>query len=224
MRLPSILASLVVLTAVGIVALFRHDLFSGHRQEVPSDVANEMMRLRAELGTLKESVQVSERFSRVAVQTASLKPAGAFEPALEATKAEHERGPDKSKPAGRPLADWEVTDRLDRRLRGEAPDPNWSKPTQKLITDHVKQGLPAESQVVSIECGRTLCRVESRHPDLKVYKRFVDDALLFPQGGWEGPIMTAITGRDPNVKSNSYLFRTAADAEGVTVEETPPNP
>ena len=47
--------------------------------------------------------------------------------------------------------------------------------------------MAPESKVGSIECRRTVCRVESQHPNLDVYRQFVDNAVLFPHGGGMGP-------------------------------------
>jgi len=61
-----------------------------------------------------------------------------------------------------------------------------------------------------------MCRVKAQHSSLDVYNRFVNNALLFPQGGWDGPVMTEIVNPGAEqVISVAYLFREGEDVEKI---------
>jgi hypothetical protein len=220
MTVPRTLACILMTVVVSLVLLFAREgswFGSGKRQPSGPD---EVARLRAELEELKQSVKISEKFARVAVQSVATSRAAPIDSKPEQGSKESEAargapprriGPDEN----------EIAKRLEQRFSDEKPDPSWSPASQRLITEHVRKGIPTESQVRSIECRRTVCRVESQHPSMEVYKKFVDDALLFPQGGWDGPVMTSILSRSPEVRALGYLFRPGEDLEPMLTEVTP---
>jgi len=112
----------------------------------------------------------------------------------------------------------EVRVTLDSRFGTESSDPKWSRATSVLIDSHIHSGLPGGSQVTSVECHTTLCRVESKHANLTGYRKFVDEALLFPKGGWSGPIITQILNPgapDKEVVSVAYLLREGQDISEI---------
>jgi hypothetical protein len=214
------MACILMTVVVSLALLFAREgswFGSGKRQPHEPD---EVARMRAELEELKQSVKVSESFARVAVQSVATNHATPVD-----SKREHvseEREPAREAPPRRRAPDEnEIAKRLEQRFSDEKPDPSWSPASQRLITEHVRQGIPTESRVRSIECRRTVCRVESQHPSMDVYKKFVDDALLFPQGGWDGPVMTSILSRSPEVKALGYLFRPGEDLEPLLTEVAP---
>jgi hypothetical protein len=218
MTLPRALACLLATVMVSVlVFVVRQGPWLGGSKERPPHGSDEIARMRAELNDLKQSVRVSEGFARAAVQ--SVAPSRAVDPRGRPVTPEGEprpgatgrRGPDEN----------EISKRLERRFADEKPDPAWSKGAQSLITEHVQKGVPPESKVGSIECRRTVCRVQSQHPNLDVYKKFVDDAVLFPHGGWNGPVMTSIVSRQPEIKAYAYLFREGENLEQMLTEESP---
>jgi hypothetical protein len=217
MTLSRALACLLATTFVSLLVLgVRQGFWLGATKESTRGGSDEMARLRAEIDELKQSVKVSEGFARAAVQSVTpLRAESKSGPGTPESES-RQRGTGASGPD-----EQEITRRLERRFEDEKPDPSWSKASQRLVTEHVHRGVPPESKVQAIECRRTMCRVESQHPTFEVYKKFVDDALLFPDGGWDGPVMISITSRHPDVKAIGYLFREGEDLEPLMMQESP---
>jgi hypothetical protein len=115
--------------------------------------------------------------------------------------------------------DVEVRAKLDGYFDNQRPDPAWSKQATVLLDNHIYKGIPSGSKLLSVECRSSICRVESTHASTAVYQKFVDEALLFHQGGWDGPIMTQITnpGVEP-VVSVAYLLRNGEDMEKIVAQ------
>jgi hypothetical protein len=110
----------------------------------------------------------------------------------------------------------EIRLKLSDRFTAEPPDVTWGKPALALLDSHLHAGLPDGSRLVSIECHRTMCRVEAQHSSLDVYHRFVNNALLFPEGGWNGPVMTQIVNPgQESVSSVAYLLRDGGSFESL---------
>ena len=219
MTLSRALSCLLAVTLVScFLFLLQRGYFAGRSKEPLPSGSNDVAQLRAELEELKQSVKVSEGFARAAVQ--SVAPIRAVDQKSARSVAEGEPSPGAAPTSG--PDDREITRRLEQRFADEKTDPGWSKPSQQIITTHVHQGIPPESKVKSIECRRTMCRVESQHPSFDVYKKFLDEALLFPHGGWDGPVMTSVLSRSPEVKAVGYLFRAGEDLEPLLAPESPP--
>lgn len=162
---------------------------------------NEVAQVRAEIADLRERVAATNRIAVSAVQVAENEHAVPS----EAAAVEPPADPTPSKVA---LSDEEMRARLSNKFNGEPRDPAWGRPALSLLDGHIRAGLPAGSHITSIECRRTMCRVEAQHKDLEVYQRFVNEALLFPQGGWKGPVMTQIVNPgSEQVASIAYLLR-----------------
>jgi hypothetical protein len=163
----------------------------------------ELARLHDELAGLRERVAASGRSATLAMRMAADRPA----PAEPAAAPEHSAA---SEPAGpKPvMTGAEIRARLSDRFSTEQPDLTWSKPALALLDSHLHAGLPEGSHLVSLECHRTMCRVEAQHRSMSVYDDFVHNAFVFRDGGWQGPSMTQIVNRGPDeVTSVGYLLR-----------------
>ncbi len=201
---------LIVVAALAIPAV----AWMRHAAATPVDsspkASEEVAQVRTELADLREHVEQSRRLAVSAAQgtaAARLEPAAA--PTQQAAQAPTELLPPKSAPS-----DEEVRARLTSHFTSESTDPAWSKPALSLISGHIQAGLPAGSQITSIECHRTMCRVESKHSSLEVYDHFLNDALLFPGGGWAGPIMVQVANPAAGAKdvtSVAFLLREGVD-------------
>jgi hypothetical protein len=167
--------------------------------------SGDVAKLHAELASLRERVDASGRSAALAVRMAAAGP-----PAAEPSAGSEAAPPVPAEPA-RPkftMTSEEIRLKLSDRFTSDPPDVTWAKPALALLDSHLHAGLPEGSRLVSIECHRTMCRIEAQHSNLDVYHRFVNNALLFPEGGWNGPVVTQIVnpGQEP-VSSVAYLLR-----------------
>jgi len=169
----------------------------------------ELAKLHQELADLRERVNTSDRSAALAIKLAAAAPAVADSAA--ASESEPSAAVEQARPKFT-LTREEMRSRLNERFTAERADLGWSKPAQALIDRHLQAGLPDGSHLLSVDCRRTMCRVEAQHSNLEVYHRFVDKALLFRGGGWNGPVMTGILNPgDAQVNSVAYLLRDGAD-------------
>ncbi|HEX3764257.1 MAG TPA: hypothetical protein VHW23_36435 [Kofleriaceae bacterium] len=165
----------------------------------------ELATLHAEVVGLRQRVEVSDRSSAMAVRLAVARPPAADQGSAAPVSAATE-------PTRYAATTAQISTRLRDQFGGESADAAWSQPAQALLDGHLRAGLPDGSRVVAVECRRTMCRVEAEHASLEVYAHFVNDALLFPHGGWGGPVMTQLMNQTgPQITSVAYLLREGED-------------
>jgi hypothetical protein len=174
--------------------------------DTPAPAAStEITGLHAELAGLRQRVDASDRSATTAMRLALATPQAGSAAPNAAVSAEPARPVYTATAA-------QIDARLTNRFGHEPADAAWSRPAQALLDSHIRAGLPDGSRVVSLECRQTMCRVESEHTSLAIYARFVNEALLFPTGGWNGPVMTQILSQaGPQITSVAYLLRDGED-------------
>jgi len=211
-RIPWIVAGVVsaLLVIVGMAAMPQKPAKQVH-DATSQNSTDEVAQLRAEVADLRQSAAVSNGALLAAAKDLRQAPANPQEKQIEQVV-------DPDQPKEQP-SDVEVRAKLDGQFNSQRADPSWSKQTTTLLNNHISQGIPSGSKVVSIECKSSMCRVESKHNDVATYQKYVNEALLFPQGGWDGPLMTQITnpGVEP-VTSVAYLLRDGEDMERIATQ------
>jgi hypothetical protein len=128
-------------------------------------------------------------------------PAAASEEELEAQRARDEQ---------------QQRERLDAELSREQPDRSWEDAA--ALPDRLRGALPDGSAIVSIDCGSSLCRVITSHPDLESYQRFQQRAFMRadPENPtlWRGAAafmrLDSPADEPTSVRASAYLSRNEA--------------
>jgi hypothetical protein len=89
-------------------------------------------------------------------------------------------------------------------------DPAWSGEARGRAQDGLARTLPEGSTALSVRCGGSMCRIETRHRDMDHYRHFVDQALMEPATAlWNGGFFSSVVGTsaDGEVTVVSFLAR-----------------
>lgn len=86
---------------------------------------------------------------------------------------------------------------------------NWGDGAATEVRTKVVARLPKDSQLRSIECRESMCRLETSHHDEETYRAFVSRSLSSPDFNWQGtmafvPLRTDSSGEITTV---AYLMR-----------------
>src|SRR5262249_33255912 len=99
----------------------------------------------------------------------------------------------------------------------ERGDPSWSPDAQRRAQDGLKRTLPQGSSAVSVRCGDSMCRIETRHQDMEEYRRFVDGALMTPTTAlWNGGFFSSVVS-SPDRGAVSVVSFLARDGQPLPV-------
>lgn len=98
---------------------------------------------------------------------------------------------------------------IESRFLVESFDPSWSKESARQLRNQVLDILQSHSDLVSVDCHISMCKIETRHPDLDAYRAFVKDGLFSPKFKWDGPGMATLERTEPDgaVVAVAYLGR-----------------
>src|SRR5262249_44489959 len=141
----------------------------------PASNSEEMLKVHAEIANLRARSEATSQVAVSALRVANGDQRAPKEPReIRPEVSQDSTGSASQRTA---ISDDELYTKLERRFSSEAPDPSWSVPASTLLNEHIHAGLPAGSQISSIECHRTMCRVEAQHSSLDIYNRFVSNAL-----------------------------------------------
>ena len=100
--------------------------------------------------------------------------------------------------------------RLDAVFAAEQTDAAWAARTRSRIADQVAAVAPATSEMRSLECHASFCRLETVHESIATYRTFLERAFLDASRHiGEGPAFTTLLGErgDGRVVAVSYLGR-----------------
>jgi hypothetical protein len=115
----------------------------------------------------------------------------------------------------------EVLDHLDGVFDHEKEDRTWTASTTARAK--ISALLPATSELRSIECRTSMCRIETAHHDPESYQRFVRTAFMDPETRlWNGGAFSKVLpGQDGQgtVITVAYLAR---EGQGLPSEFPPP--
>ncbi|MGK3984788.1 hypothetical protein WME99_17210 [Sorangium sp. So ce136] len=115
-----------------------------------------------------------------------------------------------------------IRERLDERFARERRDPAWTVDAQRTAESRVAGAIPETSEVRSIECRASMCRIETTHQDLNQYQQFVHRAFMNPETHlWNGGFFATLLGEpaDGRVTTVAYLAR-----EGEALPSIPDAP
>jgi hypothetical protein len=199
----------VVIASLLLVAATAFQLVERRRQGAEVD------RLQAKMASLTEAQEAAQR--RAAAEGAARKrPMVAAAPAVAApVTAAPDQEAAAAQPAGkesarRPLEVGEVRDRFEDRFAHERPDAAWSGNAQTAVQAKLAPKLPATSELTSVECRASLCRVETVHASLATYRQFLDASFVVPDGQpWKGSVFSTPLGERPDGRTAfvTYLMR-----------------
>lgn len=106
-----------------------------------------------------------------------------------------------------------MRNQLEAIFSREPIDADWTERTRQLVRGHVGDVIPEGSSPLSIECRRSVCRIEVAHKDAADSKRFVDQAFRDRRTRlWKEPYFSAVRAdsTDDKVVTISYVARDGA--------------
>lgn len=221
MSSSKIWTGIVVVCVVAVGALAWKRITFAHDVKRDTKQAHELEQLRADVANLRASVQNTERTAISAAWAASKPHLVAAEAPAEAARAPAETPAQDSPPPAASLTSDEIQTLMQSRFELESQDPTWSRGAAARITDQVARNITPNSRVVSVDCRRSLCRIESRHDDLDAYRRFATEALAVHDGSWNGTITSSLlgTGKERELTSVGYLVRPGENFEQLVAAE-----
>jgi hypothetical protein len=205
-----------MLRLIGVVALLTACVFAYISHE--RGVGDELARLRRQTTELQTSLDQNavrtgaglaavSKLSDLAVARAQ-----AAAPAPAPDKAERPRpGRDESAPDhAPPPSPAEMTAHYQQAFSQESIDRDWSSSARTKFQTGASTLLPKASEIVSLECRTSICRVQVRHHSLEDYRAFTQDAYL--KGNthiWDGQMFTTIIGEagTDSVMTVAFLAR-----------------
>ncbi|MCA9655031.1 MAG: hypothetical protein H6712_27370 [Myxococcales bacterium] len=108
---------------------------------------------------------------------------------------------------------------LEEQFEGDADDPAWSRSAEQRVLDGLGPRLGEHGSLASVECSRTMCRVESDHADMASFRGFAEDSLLGSEGGlWNGAVFTSVVeGREDGgpVTAVTFVAREGETLAGI---------
>jgi hypothetical protein len=178
--------------------------------------------LQGELQQLKEELRAQKAWTATRLMSAAQanEPSAALERGEEATPSEREQ-PEAQPAPQKQRSEEEMVQRLHENFDNQAFDRVWSTSATPLAQKIMGSRLPSGSKIRSVECRETTCRVETSHPDLDTYRKFMRDAFMTAGAGWEGPSMIALASPADasTLEAVAYLARPGADLVTMANEE-----
>jgi hypothetical protein len=113
---------------------------------------------------------------------------------------------------------------LESAFAEEAADPGWSSEAERTVQQKLLRVTPRASDVRSIECRSSMCRIETTHRDAGDYERFVLSAFKDPESQvWNGNAFSTSLRLDDRggVVSVSYLAREGEVLLSLDAAESP---
>lgn len=107
-----------------------------------------------------------------------------------------------------------VSERIEERFGTEPPDSAWARNAEHTAMGGVRAALPDHSQVRSVECRASMCRIETEHADMDRSQSFVRTAFMTPgRQVWNGGFlsMRAEDSADGKVVMVTYLAREGSE-------------
>jgi hypothetical protein len=80
---------------------------------------------------------------------------------------------------------------MDGTFSAQRVDASWAGTAQNLASERLRATLPEGSEVRSVECRASLCRIETSHTDEQRYESFVRQTFLDPKTQlWNGGLFS----------------------------------
>jgi hypothetical protein len=113
-------------------------------------------------------------------------------------------------PPPSPVSTAQLRQRLEAYFGDEPFDPAWARSAEQHAKDGVRAALPDPSQLRSVECRGSLCRIETEHGDSEQSLTFVQAAFMDPKRQvWNAAFVT-VRGEDSTddrIVTVTYLAR-----------------
>ncbi|WP_415829619.1 hypothetical protein, partial [Corallococcus exiguus] len=108
----------------------------------------------------------------------------------------------------------QVRQRLEDYFGDESFDTAWARSAEQQAKDGVRAALPVPSQLRSVECRASLCRIETEHGDSEQSLTFVRTAFMDPERQvWNAAFVTVrgADSTDDHIVTVTYLAREGVD-------------
>lgn len=87
----------------------------------------------------------------------------------------------------------EVQEDLEQVFVDRTDDPAWSRDAEQRVLDGLHSKIDERTELASVECNGTLCRVESDHDDMSSFRDFAENTVLGSSGElWRGAVFTSV--------------------------------
>jgi hypothetical protein len=158
-----------------------------HESVSPRGARQEVTRLRSDIYSARpagEHAQIPpqlavapERYLAVAPQTAA-----------RSVSAGETHAPEPQRPLLQPA---QLRDRMEGIFYDERVDASWADRALRLAQERIAGTLSDGSDVRSIECRSSMCRIETSHTDEQHYHQFLRKAFLDPETElWNGSVFS----------------------------------
>lgn len=150
-------------------------------------IRQDVARLREEMTAARSA---GDRGEALRSLWAAAAPAASAEPSRSPAPAAAEVPRQKDAPRP-PLEPAQMRDRMERSFNTERVDQSWAGTAQRTAHERIPGALPEGSEVRSVECRSTLCRIETSHVNREHYATFLHKAFLEPETRlWNGGQMS----------------------------------
>ncbi len=185
------------------LALLGAEGYRVHRSEARHD--EEVARLRADLDELRALTGESHQLA--ALPAALARPA--MVAAVPTATAPASGAPAGEGPEAQPIPTIEESvATLVATYEAQSADPTWSRASETSIQGAVSAILPPRSELRSLSCRASMCRMETRHSDQATADRFDDLAAMGTEMIWRGGMyFRHEVAADGSVTTVTYLAR-----------------
>jgi len=221
MKTSHILASVVALAGIG-VGIFIQNRCNDAK----------LAKLRKELNAIHmeataaaaDRADEDERPQRVAPAIVPFVQAAA--PSSEAQPNEPEHAPPTVPAKPHSWTAQDLSDHYAAAFTAEDEDADWASRARQTAEERVRADLPAGSELRSVECRASICRIETSHADRDGFREFARRAFNDPTTGvWNGgSFSTIVSGNtDPGtpIVVVSYLAREGSNLPPPDPSEQP---
>lgn len=147
-------------------------------------VVIERSRQRAELAGLEKKIAALSVPAPPAAEPPPTVIYRTYEPSAPASTAAAASSPAPAAPAAEPpkpaVSVAEARDSYEIAFGSDHPDPGWTAAELRRTNQKVQAALPEGSELKSLDCRASLCRIETSHADLSRYRTFVHSAFMDP--------------------------------------------
>jgi hypothetical protein len=193
----------LVLIALGLAGAVSALALEHRRRE--ADVS----RMRDDLSALSRALGGARQ--EVAAGSAARRTVEVVTPSCEAPEPTPAAEGVRALPAAqRQLEITEIRDRFAAAFTEQRPDAAWSASARVTAQERIAAALPRTSELRSIECRSSMCRIETAHEDPEHYAQFVQDAFLDPDKHvWDGGFFSTPLedSREGKLVTVAYLAR-----------------
>jgi hypothetical protein len=211
--------SAIVLVAV-VTALFVEDKLHGSSKDKENELAQRLEELEqaqrqsGELSRHSASETARQRAQEAGNRRVALapKPVARHEEKDEAADSaeEAEEAPSARAEVEPARTDGEMRSAIEGVFAADPVDPSWSVEARRRAQQGLERALPEGSAALSVRCGGSMCRIETRHHGMDEYHHFVEQAFLNPGTAlWNGGMFSSVTERSDSgeVTVVSFLAR-----------------